>query len=269
MKVLRTISVLNKTIDKISNLGFVPTMGKLHNGHISLIKTSQRKCSKTIVSIYVNPKQFESKKDFTNYPRNLKKDLQILKKLKVNFVFLPTTKEIYKKKTKKIRINKSQKVLCGKFRKGHFEGVLDVMGRFINLIKPRYIFMGEKDFQQIYLIKNFIKNKFFSKVYSCITIRDRNNVALSSRNNLLSKVSLNKVSLITNILRKITHKKKSKIFMINHLNLVKKNLIKKFNINIEYLEARNDKNLCKLNVKKKYRIFIAYYINNVRLIDNF
>ena len=140
MKVLKNISVLKKAINNISSLGFVPTMGGLHNGHISLIKESKKKCKKTIVSIYINPKQFNNKKDFSNYPRNLNKDLNLLKKINPDYVFLPTTKEMYKNNNKKkIILMKSEKILCAKMRKGHFEGVLNIMERFIKLIKPKYL----------------------------------------------------------------------------------------------------------------------------------
>ena len=158
MKILVNNTDLNEALYGLSNIGFVPTMGSLHKGHISLIKRSLKECDKTIVSIFVNPIQFNSKKDYKNYPRNNKKDLQLLKKLKVNFVFLPKESVIYKSKKKsQIKINKKDRILCAKFRKGHFEGVLDVMNRFTKLIKPKKIFMGEKDFQQLYLTKRYIE----------------------------------------------------------------------------------------------------------------
>ena len=270
MKILRSFDVLRKTINNNSNLGFVPTMGGLHKGHISLIKESKKKCKKTLVSIYVNSRQFNNKNDFSNYPRNIKKDLNLLKKLKTNYVFIPSTKEIYNiKRKKKIILSKSQKILCAKYRKGHFEAVLDIMDRFIKLIKPRYIFMGEKDYQQLFLVKNFIKDKYKSKIYSCPTIRDKNKVALSSRNYLLSKEDLNKAGLIVKILQKAKSTIKINNSVNAYLNTIKNNLIKKFNIKIEYLEIRNEKDLKQTFINKKYRLFFAYYVNKVRLIDNF
>ena len=204
MKILRTKHDLKEATYKIKNLGFVPTMGSLHNGHISLIKKSKIKCNKTLVSIYVNPKQFNNKNDFLEYPRNVSRDLKILKKLKVNFVFTPSEKEIFSEnRKKKIIIPNNQKILCARFRKGHFEGVLDVMDRFIKLINPKYTFMGEKDYQQLFLINKFIGKKYKKKIYPCITIRDKNFLALSSRNFLLSKNELNKAGLIAKYLFKL------------------------------------------------------------------
>ena len=270
MKILRTNDNLNEAINKIKNLGFVPTMGSMHNGHISLIKKSKLKCNKTLVSIYVNPKQFNKKKDFSNYPRNINRDLKILKKHKVNFVFIPSTKEIFKeKRIKKIILPNNQKILCAKFRKGHFEGVLDIMDRFIKLINPKYTFMGEKDFQQLFLVKKLINKKYKNKIYSCKTVRDKNFLALSSRNYLLSKNELKKAGQMSKYLFKLKSYLKKKNQTNNNILTKKKELQKKFNIKIDYLEVRNEKNLTTLTKNKKIRLFVAYYVNKVRLIDNF
>ncbi len=270
MKVLKNINVLKKAVSTISNLGFVPTMGGLHKGHISLIKKSQKNCKITLVSIYINPKQFNKKNDFLSYPRDIKKDLKLLKKLKVDYVFIPETKDIYSiKLPKKIKILKSQKILCAKYRKGHYEGVLEIMSRFIILVKPKLIFMGEKDYQQLIIVKDYIKDKFKSKIFPCKTIRDKNNVALSSRNYLLSKNDLINAGLISITLKKTKIRIKKKRNIDRYLSDVKRDLSNKFKIKIEYLEVRNEVNLKRNYHNKKYRIFISYYINNVRLIDNF
>ena len=270
MKLIKHISDLNKAINKEKNLGFVPTMGNLHKGHESLIKICKKKTNKTLVSIFINPKQFNSKKDYINYPRTKTSDLKILKRLRVDYVFLPSEKEIYKKNTLKIKLKKSQKILCAKFRDGHFESVLDVLNRFVGLILPKIIFMGEKDYQQFFLVKRFIETKYKSRVFLCSTIKDSNKVALSSRNNLLNKTNLITAGLIANELFDLKllinkDKKKSK-----SLITIKKNkLIKDFDIKIEYLECRNLIDLS-LNIQKKpFKLFVAYYLNKVRLIDNF
>ena len=270
MKILRTKNDLKEATNKIKNLGFVPTMGSLHNGHISLIKKSKLICNKTLVSIYVNPKQFNNKKDFLKYPKNITRDLNILKKLKINFVFTPSTKEIYKeKRIKKIVLPNKYKILCAKSRKGHFEGVLDIMDRFIKLIKPKYTFMGEKDFQQLFLVNKFISKKYKNKIYRCKTVRDKNFLSLSSRNFLLSKNELNKAGQISKYLFKLKSSLKKNNLTNNNILIKKKELQKKFNIKIDYLEVRNEKNLTILTKNKKNRLFVAYYVNKVRLIDNF
>jgi pantoate--beta-alanine ligase len=271
MKLIKQITDLNKAINDEKELGFVPTMGGLHKGHESLIKISKKKCKKTIVSIFVNPTQFNNKEDYKTYPRNLNKDLKVLKKLNVDFVFLPTVNQIYKlKKQPKIFLKEKDKILCAKFRKGHFEGVLNVLNRFVILISPKKIFMGEKDFQQFFLVKSFIEKNYKSKVYQCKTIRNFNKVALSSRNSLLNHDKLKIAGLIINKLINLKYlinkdKKKSKK-LINNL---KKELVIKFNIKIDYLECRNLINLGTNIHNKPFKLFVAYYLNSVRLIDNF
>jgi pantoate--beta-alanine ligase len=271
MKLIKHISDLNKAINKEINLGFVPTMGNLHKGHESLIKKCKKKCNKTLVSIFINPTQFNNKRDFNSYPRTHSKDLKVLKKLRVDYVFLPTEKDIYKEQIiPKIILKKSQNILCAKFRAGHFESVLDVLNRFVRLISPKIIFMGEKDYQQFFLVKKFIEKKYESKVLLCNTVRDSNKVALSSRNSLLNKSSLKKAGLIANELFNLKLLiNKDKMKSKNLIKTKKNKLIKDFKIKIEYLECRNLIDLS-LNLKKKpFKLFVAYYLNKVRLIDNF
>ena len=270
MKILINNNDLNEALYSATNLGFVPTMGSLHKGHISLIKNSLKQCSQTIVSIFVNPTQFNNQKDYLRYPRNNKLDLSILKRLGVDFVFMPNKKIVYNSKQKpKIKLNKKDKILCAKYRKGHFEGVIDVMSRLTEMIKPKKIFMGEKDFQQLYLVKRYIEKKNKPKIIPCKTIRNHNKLALSSRNLLLSKKELIKAGKIAkdlNYFKKRLIKKNN----IKKLLLIKKNDLKKlYNINIEYLELRNEIDLKNTYKIKNSRIFFAYYLNKIRLIDNF
>ena len=271
MKLIKQITDLNKAINKENELGFVPTMGGLHKGHEFLIKESKKYCEKTLVSIFVNPTQFNNTDDYKSYPRNLSNDLKILKRLKVDFVYLPTVNQVYKeKKLSQITLKKSQQILCAKFRKGHFEGVLDVLNRFVKLISPKSIFMGEKDYQQFFLVKNFIEKNYSTRVYSCKTIRDSNMIALSSRNSLLNKSNLITLALIT----KKLHDLKKKIYRDRYKSKkliyeLKKNLVNKHNVNVEYLECRNITNLSTNIHYKSFKLFVAYYLDKVRLIDNF
>ena len=194
----------------------------------------------------------------------------ILKKLNVNFVFFPKKNDVYYYKRKfPIKINLNDRILCAKFRKGHFEGVLDVMERLTKIIKPQKIYMGEKDFQQLYLVKKYIGKRFKSKIISCKTVRDKNKLALSSRNLLLNKTDLFKAGKIAKNLiffkKKLTKYKNYKTFLLNK----KKELINLYNIKIDYLELRNISNL-KNSVKlRNAKLFFAYYMNSIRLIDNY
>ena len=196
MKLFTNKKLLQKEIRKFNNISFVPTMGALHRGHESIIRKSVKGSGKTLVSIFVNPTQFNQKKDFKNYPRNIRKDISILKKLKVNYLFLPEVNEIYKNKMKNFKLNKSDKILCAKYRKGHFEGVLNVMNRLLSIVKSKHVYMGEKDFQQYMLIKRILGKKYKINIVGCPTIRENNKIALSTRNKLLNKSSIKKASKI-------------------------------------------------------------------------
>ena len=266
MKIFKNRHELKKAIHNEKRISFIPTMGGLHKGHLSLIKKAQKLRGKILVSIFVNPKQFNDKKDYLKYPRNLKKDLNYLKKNKVDYLFLPTGKNIFNfKPKKKIFLHKFSEKLCGRHRKGHFKGVLDIINRFLEVIKPKFLLLGEKDFQQLFLVnKHIIKNKIKSKVIPCKTIRESNGIACSSRNKKLTKKQLKIASDLYFFLKA---NKRKLIFFKN--NLMKE--MHQFGVNkIDYIELLNLKTLKKpKNNKEKYNIFIAYYLNKTRLIDNF
>ena len=154
MKIFLNKNKLTKVIQHEKKLGFVPTMGAIHKAHIYILKKSISLCNKTIVTIFVNKPQFNNIADYKKYPKNLKRDISILRKCKVDYLYLPSTKQIYPSgSNKKIKISSFSKKLCGKFRPGHFEAVVDVIDRFIKIIKPNIIFLGEKDMQQLKIIE--------------------------------------------------------------------------------------------------------------------
>ncbi len=266
MKIFKDRKNLQREISSTKAISFVPTMGGLHEGHISLIKKSKKTKHKTLVSIFVNPKQFNEKKDFKSYPRNQKKDLKILKNLKVDYLYLPSIKDIYGfKPKKKVFLDKFSKQLCGKYRKGHFPGVLNVVNRFLDIIKPKKLFMGKKDYQQLYLIKkHVVKRKINTKIVECETIREKNGVACSSRNYRLNLRDKKVASKIYFYFKKIKQK-----FNYYNPNLLKKEIIKLGADKIDYIQFYNIKDFKRSKKFNKYtRIFIAYYLNKVRLIDN-
>ena len=269
MKILSNSLELIKELKKKHYLGFVPTMGSIHKGHEYLIKRSKKECKKTIVSIFINPTQFNNINDLKKYPKNIKKDLRILRKLKVDFVFMPKVNDIYRlKRKKRILLKKKDIILCAKYRKGHFNGVLDVMDRLTKLINPNKIFMGEKDYQQFYLVKKFIEKRYLAKLIMCKTIRNKYNVAYSSRNLHLTKNLMNIASMIVYELKKIIKNIPSQIKTNKFLRNKSKYLQKKYNVKIEYLELRNKYNLKQSSKYKNSKLFIAFYLNKVRLIDN-
>ena len=271
MEVIKKRSQIFNKLSGKKNIGFVPTMGALHKGHVSLFKNAKKQSKITVVSIFINPKQFSKKQDYNKYPRRQMKDLSLLKKLKIDYVFLPHFKEIYDFKTNnKIYLDKFSSKLCGKFRPGHFKGVVDVVNRLIEIIKPHKIFLGEKDFQQLVLIKQHLKSiKSKTKVISCNTIRDKSNLSFSSRNFYLSKKDLDKARNITNLIIKFKKRLKINRAKFSDIETLKKEIKKKGVKKVDYLEILNLNTLkTPKTTIEKFNIFSAYYINNVRLIDN-
>ena len=166
----------------------------------------------------------------------MKKDIAILKKLKIDFLLIPNESQVYKrKKDKKIKLNYKDKILCAKYRPGHFEGVLAVINQFLSEFKPKYIFFGEKDYQQLFLIKKLIKKKYNTKVYSCLTVRDQNKVALSSRNVLLKKNDIKKSSYIAKLLFKFKNNLKKNISNKKNLNTIILKLLLSYNLDKLFL----------------------------------
>lgn len=249
MRILKNISELKeykKEIEGLS-LGFIPTMGALHRGHASLIKRSVSENQQTIVSIFVNPTQFNDPQDFDNYPSTLMDDINYLIGLGINAVFLPNKDELYPDgyRYKVIETEISQD-LCGKDRPGHFEGVLTIVMKLLNLTLPKRAYFGEKDFQQLDLVKGMV-NSFFldTEVIGCPIVRDDNGLALSSRNKLLTQEEKDFVA--ENFSRPLTDG-----VPLDEL----KERLQSLGVEIDYLKERNN------------RRFGAIKMNNVRLIDN-
>ncbi len=270
MKIFKDKHKLQKETFNEKRVSFVPTMGGLHKGHVSLIRRSKKFNRKILVSIFINPKQFNNKSDYNSYPRSQKNDIKLLKKLKIDYLYLPSYKDIYGFKAKnRVFLDKISKKLCGRFRRGHFEGVLNVVNRFLEIIDPYYIFMGKKDYQQLYLIKKHIKKKNIkSKLVECETIREKNGIAYSTRNLKLNKKQKDAASNIYHYLLSVKKNiKKKKNFLL--LKSVKKKLLDLGADKIEYIEVFNTNNFIKpKNSKYKFNIFVAYYIKKIRLIDN-
>lgn len=277
MKICKTISEFrnwrNSNIHE--NIGYIPTMGALHKGHLSLVTSSKLRCDKTVVSIFVNELQFSPNEDFEKYPRTLEQDLKKLENHKVDVVFIPTTSEIYKSDFS-ILINEldlSQK-LEGVSRPGFFSGVTTVVSKLFNIIEPSYAFFGEKDIQQLIIIKKLVLDLNFNiQVVGCETIREASGLAMSSRNQYLSDQDKKDASILyktlrlgQNLLKKNETVGKTKLQLKSKLKNNKK-------IKIDYLSIANSTTLEELrdNVKLKNEqviISAAIFFNDVRLIDN-
>lgn len=272
MLLINNNKILLREIDNFRKLGkfinFIPTMGNLHLGHKSLFKKSQNNNEIRIVSIFVNPLQFNDYKDFNDYPRTLELDKKKLSAEAVDILFFPDS-DIIKRMKFYFKLGNISKKLCGIDRKGHFEGVAKIILIFLNLIKPDFITLGEKDYQQLLVIKKIIKeSKIKTKVKSCPTVRNRDGVALSSRNQLLGK-KIFLAKYIPYVLKQITLEITDGNFELKRLNYFKDFLEKTGIDKVHYLEILNENDLTALtNVPCISRIFIAISIDGIRLIDN-
>ena len=272
LKIIKDSKTLLRTIQKYKlkkkKIGFVPTLGSLHKGHLELIRLAKKNSDIVVVSIFLNPLQFNSKIDFNKYPINPTADKKKICKEKVNILYTPTIKEIFPdNKIQRLKASKKAKKLCGRFRKGHFDGVVTVLKSLFKQVLPTIVFFGEKDFQQILIVKDLIlKYKLKIKIIIAPTIRDSNGLAYSSRNFLLTKMERKKAGSIYMLIKNNKNKIiKNKLF----LNVIKKKILKLGVNKIEYLKILDINKVIRPFKKKiKLKIFIAYYIRSVRLIDN-
>ena len=252
----------------------IPTMGSLHKGHISLVKEALKMGEMVWVSIFVNPTQFNELDDYKKYPRSLKDDISKLKKLSHKIcIFSPSTKEIYTNKVKSDDFDFGflESMMEGKFRPNHFKGVATIVTKLFEIFIPDYCFFGEKDYQQVVIIKKIIETNFKeTKMIICDTIREKNGLAISSRNCFLSKKKFMESAIIYKML----------VFARNNINKINFRLLeniiaKKINeisgFELEYLDFRDANSLKKIstiNSKKHIRAFICVKVNGIRLIDN-
>ena len=275
MKVIERINDL-KIIDRKRPIALIPTMGNLHEGHLSLVKQSIELQLNPLVTIYVNPLQFGPNEDFEKYPRTINQDKKNLEKYKCAYLYLPEKTELLEG-IKKLKAPYS-KFLCAKKRPGHFDGVITIVNRFLELIKPEYCFFGQKDFQQQLIIQNHLKAyRLSTKLIVGETVRDENGLALSSRNNYLTQTEKKDASIIYKYLNEIADQLK-KIHQDTFIDLSKstsiickeyKNKFKEIGFDVDYLAIVNSKNLEKIRKDETdLLIAIAAHYKGVRLIDN-
>ena len=274
MKIIRKTNELEQILvlikDKGQSIGSVLTMGNLHDGHLSLIKEAQLNNDFVVTSIFINPTQFNNETDFSSYPKTIDDDIAELEKIGCDLLFLPEIQEIYPGDLLKQNIvNNFRGILCDKYRPGHFDGVTTVVDIFFSIIKPNASYFGEKDFQQIKIIQELVKIKNHNiKIVSCPSIRDDSGMSLSSRN---SKFTNDQSKIFNQLGSKIYEfinlckKKSSNINLDNFKKQILENSINK----IDYIEIRNENNLEITDVSSKARLFIALYIGEIRIIDNF
>tara|TARA_B100000405_G_scaffold268866_1_gene207268 strand:- start:41 stop:886 length:846 start_codon:yes stop_codon:yes gene_type:complete len=277
MLIFSDISIIKSHLSKLKKegniIGFIPTMGALHNGHLSLIKKSISENNFTVVSIFVNPTQFDNSEDLETYPSNIKNDIILLKSISDDIIlFNPDSQEVYSEgvQSHQFNFNGLDKHMEGKYRVNHFQGVATVVNKLLSIVESDNVYFGEKDFQQLKIIENLVcEKKINTKVVRCDTVRGIDGLALSSRNN---KLSFSSKKIATNLFKALNFAKE-KFNTLDIVEIEKKvteQLSAYSEIKLEYFIIADEEKLKPLITKKnqKYRAFIAAYISGVRLIDN-
>jgi pantoate--beta-alanine ligase len=265
---------LYKAKNQSKNIGFVPTMGALHKGHLSLLEQSLAENEITVLSIFVNPTQFNNADDLKKYPRTLEKDVELVKKLNKNIlIYAPSVTDIYEGNTISTSFDYDglENQMEGKHRPGHFDGVGTIVKKLFEIVQPTNAYFGEKDFQQLQIVRKLVvKHKIRVNIIGCEIFREASGLAMSSRNERLSEDARKESKLIYKILLQAKNKFGSK--SANEVvSFVEKEFKKNTNLTLEYFEIAAEDTLltCKRKVKNKnYRGFIAVFIENIRLIDN-
>ena len=276
MKVIGDLQKISKLLKDSSakgkSIGFVPTMGALHSGHLSLIDQAKKENDLTVVSIFVNPAQFGPKEDLRKYPRPLKNDLAICRKLKIDFIFLPDSQAIYPEGFSTwVNVEGLSSLLCGATRPGHFQGVATVVAKLLNIIAPDRLYLGQKDAQQAVIISRMVKDLNFPvKVRVLPTLRQKDGLALSSRNVYLNKeqrleaLVLSKALSLAKFL--IDHGQKDAARIINRM---KELINKKKQARIDYVAIVDSEELKAIKkINQDCLICLAVNIGKTRLIDN-
>ena len=279
MQIVKNIIDLNNTLKSSKKeekkIGLVPTMGSLHEGHLSLIKAAFKSCNEVWVTIFINPTQFNDPKDFESYPKDFENDIKKINSISCNInVFIPkSVNEIYQDNTNidEFELGFINTVLEGKSRPGHFDGVATIINKLFEIFRPQVVFFGEKDFQQTLVIRTLIDG-FFPNIILvvCPTVRNKNGLALSSRNKLLSANSYKQCGIIFDCLL-FAKENYLKIDYPDLLRKIKSKIEKTNDFNLEYFEIRDEitlEHFGKSNDKGRFRGFICVKVEGVRLIDN-
>ena len=274
MKIIKNISEITQIVSDFhknkKQINLIPTMGNIHAGHLSLLTEAKKFDGVNIVSIFVNPAQFNEENDFTNYPKTFDTDVDLLAKAHCEIIFAPSIKEIYPRgANSKKTVFKYRDILCDISRSGHFDGVTTIVKILFDLIKPFRVFFGEKDFQQLKIIEQLIiQNNLKINLIKCPSIRDLNGMSYSSRYSTFSqnqRLQFDECAKIIN--SKLINLKKNLNQEI--LQSIEDELKSTGISNIDYCEVRSEENLNISKLNEKSRLFIAFYLSKIRVIDNF
>ncbi|MDG2252135.1 MAG: pantoate--beta-alanine ligase [Methylophilaceae bacterium] len=270
MDKVETIRDIHELLLNKENIAFVPTMGNLHEGHLSLVDKAISISKTVVVSIFVNPAQFNSSKDLESYPRTPDRDIKLLEQYKNLILFMPNLKEIYPEHTNNLYdLPPISNDLCGKFRPGHFNGVITIIDKLFNLLMPKSVIFGKKDYQQLFLVRHFAKHNYPKiKIIGGETIRNKDGLAMSSRNNLFTKENLINAANLYKALQNIVNQAKSGH---NKKSIIGDNIkhLESLGWDIEYIEIRKISDLSEPSYKDSQLVILgAGIFKGVRLIDS-
>ena len=265
------ISLLNK--NRSSVRGLIPTMGNLHKGHLDLVYKSTLDCAYTVVTIFVNPLQFGPNEDFHKYPRTIEEDIAILKESNVDLLFAPSVNEMYgedKEEQVIVAVTRLSEILCGKNRPGHFDGVTTVVAKLLNLISPTYAYFGQKDWQQLALVKTMVEQlDMQTKIVGIKTTREKDGLAISSRNQYLTKEERSIAPLLKAELDNISIRLRNGETDYEVVETESKSNLSRVGFDVDYIAIRDSHRLCTPDEEtKSLRILAAAYLGRTRLIDN-
>ena len=276
MKVLKSKKTLIDYIERQremgKKIGFAPTMGALHQGHLSLYKAAKKENDEVISSIFVNPTQFNNPDDFQKYPKTLEKDLELLEKAGVDAVYVPNVEEMYPDglNSKKYDFDGLENEMEGKYRPGHFDGVGTIVEELFRQVQPHNAYFGEKDYQQLAIIKKMVeKTKLPVKIHGVPTLREEDGLAMSSRNVRLTETQRKEATIIYETLEKV--KEWFSVISVEEIKLRVLEIFRNSNFELEYFVIADEKTLKETDFfhkDKNYRAFIVAYAGDVRLIDN-
>ena len=276
MKVLKSKKTLIDYVERQremgKKIGFAPTMGALHEGHLSLYKAAKKENDEVISSIFVNPTQFNNPDDFQKYPKTLEKDLELLEKAGVDAVYVPNVEEMYPDglNSKKYDFDGLENEMEGKYRPGHFDGVGTIVEELFRQVQPHNAYFGEKDYQQLAIIKKMVeKTKLPVKIHGVPTLREEDGLAMSSRNVRLTETQRKEATIIYETLTKV--KEWFKVISLEEIKQRVTDIFRNSNFELEYFVIADKDTLKEANAideDKEYRAFIVAYADTVRLIDN-
>ncbi len=274
-KKLALTSHIKLVSDSKTSIGFVPTMGALHAGHLSLLQESLDNNEINVISIFVNPTQFNNPEDLAKYPRTLDSDIEKIKTISDKFiVYAPTIDDIYEGKTVsgQFEYDGLENQMEGKFRPGHFNGVGTIVKKLFEIVRPTNAYFGEKDFQQLQIIRKMVeKHSIKINIVCCLIFREKNGLAMSSRNERLTNSEREKAAIIYETLQKAYQMYKNETIPVSEIkDWVTKKFLKNKDFKLEYFDIADEKTLVsatRKNKMKNFRAFIAVFINNIRLID--